>query len=893
MRAVRLLRILTMMAVLLGGLVWSSAAMATTHDAYEADNSAAAAKTIAFGTTQQRSTYPAGDVDWIKFNATAGTMYRIETTRANILPDVFTDLELYAPNGTTLIASDYEGSGKYWFSRLVWTAPSTGTYYLKVTGPPLMEGNYALQVLGTTGLRYVRGTVTADNGGAPIEGIVVGASTAGGDLLGQSVTAADGTYAIPLFYDDAYGISFNDPTRTYKNEWYDNVFHPSDLKLVAVRAAGLSGIDAGLTEGAVVSGVVTDESTGLPLSGITVYLIPEDFGFWTMKATTAADGSYRFSALAPRRYSVAFVDPAERYRSEHHDGLYWSGYFESGAFDDATWVDLAQDGIATLDASLLEKPTLSGRVTAPDGSPLAGRSVTVRLVTPSELHYRWVETTTDSNGEWTAGVDGPGPFWVKVTDNSGTYVSEYYDDVVFTEPLSATPVVIADYGVHISGIDSQLALAGNVVQGYVEHSGVAVPEVFVRVWEKMTDGWRLVPQTTGQVTDYKGYYSIGGLPVGMTACLEFLSRDTLTDYSGNSPSLDLATTFVVGPDSRWENVPDIHFDPYRAAGSDRYKTAVAASLLTYPSERTKTVVIASGTGFADALSASALAGAVDGPVLLASRYDVPQVVLEELQRLGATKAYVVGGTSALDDFVLRAIKTVPGMAYPTRIAGSDRYETSARVAETVASLDGTAFSRGAFVARGDTYPDALAAGPFAYSQGMPVLLTRPTALPTSVAAAIESLDITSTVICGDVTAVSAGVEHAVKSLNSGATTTVRRGGSTRYDTSAMIARYGLQQGWCSGSRRWSNVPWITSGPYVPFGYAIGTNFPDALSGASTLGARNGCLMLVTPSMLPGSVREVIDEYKFDGPSTIILGDSGVVGEPVLQAIQDALVVPPE
>ena len=867
------------MSVLLSGLIWSAAAMATTYDSYEADNSAAAAKTITFGTTQQRSTYPAGDVDWIKFSATAGTMYRIETTRATILPDVFTDLELYAANGTTLLVSDYEGTGQYSFSRLVWTAPASGTYFLRVDGPPLMEGNYALRVLGTTGLRYVRGTVTADDGGAPIEGICVGASTAGGDLLGRGVTGADGAYEVPLFYDDAYGISFSDPTRAYKDEWYDNAYHPSGRQLIAVGAAGVTGIDAGLTTGAVVSGVVTDERTGLPLSGITVYLIPEDFGFWTMKATTAADGSYRFSGLAAEGYSIALTDPTGRYRSEHHDGRYWSGYFESGAFDDATWVNPALGETAIIDASLLEKPTMSGRVTGPDGSPLAGRSVTVRLVTPSDLHYAWVETTTDSNGEWTAGLDGPGPFWVKVTDYSGTYVSEYYDDVVFTEPLSANPVVVADYGVHLTDIDSQLARAGNVVQGSVEHGGVPVSDVHVRVWEKTGDGWRMVP-IIFPVTDYKGYYSIGGLPVGMTACLEFQSRDTLTDYSGNAPSLELAKTFVVGPDTVWLNVFDIHFNPYRAAGSDRYKTAVAASLLTYPSEHTKTVVIASGAGFADALSASALAGAVNGPVLLASRYDVPAAVLEEIKRLGATKAYVVGGTSALDDFVLRAIKTVPGMAYPTRIAGSDRYETSARVAETVASLDGSAFSHGAFVARGDTYPDALAAGPFAYSQGMPVLLTRPTALPAGVASAIESLDITSTVICGDVTAVSTTVENEIRTLNSGATAAARRGGATRYDTSAIIARYGLEQGWCADI-------------YAPFGYATGTNFPDALSGASTLGARNGCLMLVTPNMLPGSVREVVSEYKYESPRTIVLGDKGVVSDGVVQAIQDALVWPPE
>jgi len=880
MKAFRLLRLSLVAGVLAAGLVWSSAAMATTYDGYEVDNVAATARTIALGSTQQRSIYPAGDVDWIKFNATAGTMYRLETTRATILPDAFTELELYAPDGTTLLASDYESTGQYWFSRLVWTAPSTGTYYLRVDGPPLMEGNYALRVLDTTGLRYVRGTVTADAGGAPIQGIMVGASTAGGDLLGRSETAADGTYAIPLFYNDAYGISFADPTRTYKDEWYDNAYHPSGLRLVAVGATGVTGIDAGLTPGAVVEGLVTDEGTGLPLSGIRVHLLIDNpYLMSTQYTTTATDGSYRFSGLAARGYSAAFVDPTGRYRTEHHDGIYWSGYFEAGAFNDATWVDLALGETATIDASLLEKPTLSGQVRSnTSGEVLAGQEVTIERLAPAVGTFPIVQTSTDANGQWTAAVDVPGQYGVRIGNLSGPYISEYYDNVYFTDPDSGTPITIGDYGAHLTGLNARLDRAAGV-HGRVTRGGIGVPGMSLRVLLKTDAGWRRV-EAYG-VTQFDGSYQIQGLPPGEQFCIEYADDTTIPKYTGNAPSLDLAGTFqpsLLGPGPRQD--VDVLGDPYRAAGSTRFATAVAASRATFPSDRTKTVVIASGTGFADALSASALAGAVDGPVLLASRYDVPGAVLDEIERLGATQAYVVGGTGVLDDFVLRAIYTLPRMAYPTRIAGADRYETSSKVALKVAELDGEVFSHGAFIARGDTYPDALAAGPFAYSQRMPVLLTRPGSLPSSVGLTIETLDITRTVICGDVTAVSSGVENAIEALNSGTTSTVRRGGTTRYDTSAIIARYGIDQGWCPGF-------------YPTFGYATGTNYPDALAGASALGARNGCLMLVTPGFLPGSVREVAAENKWHNPRTFILGDKGVVSDSVLGAIESALYRPPE
>jgi len=522
-------------------------------------------------------------------------------------------------------------------------------------------------------------------------------------------------------------------------------------------------------------------------------------------------------------------------------------------------------------------PSISGRVTNEFGSPLEGQTVTINQWTnAARTEFTTVETLVSTwSADWTVELDAPGTYFVKIINTSGGYVSEFYDDVWFTDVEYATPIVVAD-GTAVTGIDSALARAAHSVQGRITTGGSGVLWAVARPWEYRNERWNRLD--TWDSADTYGYYYVGGLPVG-SFIMEYSSPNRLTEYSGNAPSPELASSFGTSMTSAVTNLDaDMLPDPYRAAGGTRYSTAVAASRATYPSERTKTVVIASGTGFADALAASALAGAVDGPVLLASRYDVPEEVLDEIERLGATKAYVVGGTGALDDFVLRALKTVPGMTYPTRIAGSDRYETSAEVAKTVAELDGSAFSHGAFIARGDTFPDALAAGPFAYSQGMPVLLTRPGSLPTSVSSTIESLDITRTVICGDTTAVSTDVQTAIEALNSGATATLRRGGTTRYDTSASIARYGIDQGWCMPH-------------YQVFGYATGTNFPDALAGASSLGARRGCMMLVTPSLLPGSVRDATDALKGPEPQVFVLGDTGVVSATVLNEIQSVVTKP--
>ncbi|MDO9108759.1 MAG: cell wall-binding repeat-containing protein, partial [Coriobacteriia bacterium] len=84
--------------------------------------------------------------------------------------------------------------------------------------------------------------------------------------------------------------------------------------------------------------------------------------------------------------------------------------------------------------------------------------------------------------------------------------------------------------------------------------------------------------------------------------------------------------------------------PSRISGATRTATAVELSKEAFPDplDGDRAVVIASGYGWADALPASALAGVVDGPLLLVAKDSVPAEVATEISRLGAIKAYIVG-----------------------------------------------------------------------------------------------------------------------------------------------------------------------------------------------------------------------------------------------------------
>jgi hypothetical protein len=78
-----------------------------------------------------------------------------------------------------------------------------------------------------------------------------------------------------------------------------------------------------------------------------------------------------------------------------------------------------------------------------------------------------------------------------------------------------------------------------------------------------------------------------------------------------------------------------------------------------------------------------------------------------------------------------------------RYAGSNRYETSADIA-TGQFLP----TRGAFMATGENYPDALAAAAAAGREGEPLLLSRKTCLPNSGHKALKDLLVEDVTLVG-------------------------------------------------------------------------------------------------------------------------------------------------
>lgn len=120
----------------------------------------------------------------------------------------------------------------------------------------------------------------------------------------------------------------------------------------------------------------------------------------------------------------------------------------------------------------------------------------------------------------------------------------------------------------------------------------------------------------------------------------------------------------------------------RLYGDSRFETAVAISHNSYLDPgNAQNVIIARHDQFPDSIAASSFARHLQAPILLTQKDDIHPATMAELKRLylPGKKAYILGGTSAISDSVM---KKVSSMGYVIeRIGGATRVETSVRIAE--------------------------------------------------------------------------------------------------------------------------------------------------------------------------------------------------------------------
>lgn len=187
----------------------------------------------------------------------------------------------------------------------------------------------------------------------------------------------------------------------------------------------------------------------------------------------------------------------------------------------------------------------------------------------------------------------------------------------------------------------------------------------------------------------------------------------------------------------------------RRAGSNRYTTAVAVTKAAF-APGVDTLYVASGETFTDALIAAPWAVAGGNPLLLTRPDRLLGSVRSEIQRLDPSQIVIIGNTNSVSILVAQDLAA---MAPVQRVTANDPYSLSAAV--SVAS-----YPHGAsiiYVAVGDLYPDALAAGPLTGTAPGPLLLVRTTSIPNAVLQEISRIGPHEVVVMGGAGAVSDSV----------------------------------------------------------------------------------------------------------------------------------------
>ncbi len=268
-------------------------------------------------------------------------------------------------------------------------------------------------------------------------------------------------------------------------------------------------------------------------------------------------------------------------------------------------------------------------------------------------------------------------------------------------------------------------------------------------------------------------------------------------------------------------------------GADRYETAALQARYAFPNGCSSVILVGSDA-WADALTAASLAGALNCPILFCGSY-VPDATLAAIKDLGIKNFTLIGGPGGIPFSVERNLKNTINDAVVNRIYGADRYETQAAVYD-YGEAQGYWSSDLLIVASGTNFPDALSASSLAFAHKAPVVLLDSTAYyPDEQFASLEAQKAAGTasynhvaVLGGTGVSSNRALDYA-QSLTSTGVGAVRLGGASRYDTSAAIAQWCVDQGYLN----WDGAAFVSAA--LPY---------DALAGSVVQGRDSAVLLLV-------------------------------------------------
>lgn len=304
--------------------------------------------------------------------------------------------------------------------------------------------------------------------------------------------------------------------------------------------------------------------------------------------------------------------------------------------------------------------------------------------------------------------------------------------------------------------------------------------------------------------------------------------------------------------------------PARVSGENRYDTAANIAELQHP-EGADWALVARGDTFPDALAASPVAAELDAPILLTQPDDVPDRTMQALEALGATQVKVLGGTSAVAPSAVDELES-QGIEVD-RLAGENRYATAAELARYVQGRNDNRANypggqRAVFLATGEDYPDALAAGaPAAQAEGppIPVLLSAHDTPTQPTIDLVEQQNVELVIVVGGEAAISTAVTARLEDED---TNVVRVAGESRFQTAVELAEFSMD--------------YLDITPST-VELTRADTFPDALAAAPLAGELSHPILLAGgPSSPPVADQAFYDDHCGDVSTIRAIGGQGAI-----------------
>lgn len=303
----------------------------------------------------------------------------------------------------------------------------------------------------------------------------------------------------------------------------------------------------------------------------------------------------------------------------------------------------------------------------------------------------------------------------------------------------------------------------------------------------------------------------------------------------------------------------------RFAGSGRYDTAKTISAEGMAS-KAKTVVLAYGLSYADALAGVAYAAKLNAPILLTNTDTIPDETLGEIKRLGAKKVIILGGEGAVSSKAEQVLKK--SKLTTERIAGTTRFATAAQIAVKLQEQTQKA-PEDIFFVYGLNYADALSVSTVAAAKNAPIIyLKKDGELDADTAAYLSSVKgkvKNAYVIGGEGVISNDMMKKAASAL--GLSKAVRVAGANRYSTCVEI------------NKKFASV--LTGKSICA---ATGLNFPDALAGG-VFAAKNKMPLFLADNTLSDEQSGYLKNKK--ASKLYVFGGSGAVPNKLIQSISKA------